>query len=112
MPPSGYTNEQSRHLVELLRSCAQALVVEAAENGESLVQALEREISSIKAYISDKAETAAQRGILLITQGFYSEVLAFTPADRSAFNAAVEGAARQIESEMLGINIPILKRAL
>ncbi len=112
MPPSGYSTDQSCHVAELLRSCARALIAEAAENGETLVQALRREIESIKRYVAERAPTAAQRGILLVTQGFYSEVLALAPADRSAFKAAVETAATRIEEQMLGIKIPVLKRAL
>lgn len=112
MPPSGYTHDQSRHVGELLRSCARALVAEASENDESLIEALDREIGSIKGYITERAQTAGQRGILLVTQGFYSEVLALAPLDENAFNAAVEAAVCRIEEQMLGIKIPVLKRVL
>jgi hypothetical protein len=112
MPPSGYSADQTNHLGEMLRSCSRALRAEAAENAETFSQALEREIASIKGHLATEALTAAQRGILLVTQGFYAEVLTFAPKDVAEFSAAVERAALRVEKQMLSIKIPTLKRVL
>ena len=112
MPPSGYSPDQMTHIAAMLRSCAGALVIEAADNGETLIEALVREIESIKGYIAKSARTAAERGVLLLTQGFYVEVLAQAPSNRLGFDAAVDAAVRQIDEQVLGIKIPVMRRAL
>jgi hypothetical protein len=111
MPPSGYTRDQSGHVEPMLRSCASALLVEAAENGESILEALAREIDSIEWYMSESARSSAQRGMLLLTQAFYQEVERRSPTTREEFWTAVRAAAQHMEDEILRVKIPVKRAA-
>ena len=108
MPPSGYSKEQSRHLTEMLTSCASALVEEARGNRWTLLVALDSELTNIKRYVKSELTTEAQRSILELTAVFYGLVRDASPSNADDFWLAVDRASRALESEMLAIKIPSL----
>src|SRR3954468_6484660 len=111
MPPSGYSTTQADHMSLMLESCSEALVREASENGETLLQALEREIDSIGGYLDRGAHSTAQRAVLLLTEEFYSSVLAETPGDVASFRLAVRRVLESFRREMLAIHSPMFRSA-
>ena len=74
MPPSGYSRGQARYIDSFLRSCASALHAEAMANGESLLDALDRELADIARYSQKERITPAQLATIKLTSCFYGKV--------------------------------------
>jgi hypothetical protein len=106
MPPSGYSTEQSRHMTDLLRSCACALVDEARENGWTLRTALDIELRNICAYLDQEETSPAQRAILAMTEAFYQKLKVCGPNDKKSFWAAADMVLAELQNEVLAIKVP------
>lgn len=106
MPPSGYSNHQSKLLSEFLLSCADALRREATRDGLSLGAALQREIESIEAFLSDPAHSDSVKHVLGITQTFYERMREHDPGEVAEFGAIANALASQFQDEILGIHVP------
>ena len=108
MPPSGYSPKQSRYVVELLCSCAEALIEEARHHGWTVTMALDNELTNIRKYLQNEAVTSAQGAVLHVTEAFYQKLRATNPIDISALRRAAPIAASEIQAEILAIKIPLL----
>ena len=105
MPPSGFCEVQADLIVEFLKSCTDALVLESMNSGATPLQALEKERAHIQSYVSDGCHPLAE-GILHLVEGYYSEVVAKGPVTFEELRdrgCCVLEQARQI---VLGIRVP------
>lgn len=102
MPPSGYNTIQFAGVDTFLRRCWDALVDEAKERGESLRQALTRELSDIERYRPASPGKGAT-AVLDLTHEFYKNVLEASnePSDKD-----VDVAIGKVSKEVLAVHIP------
>lgn len=112
MPPSGYTTKQTRNIEEFLRSCAEALQVEAQSSGLSLIAGLDKELNDISYYLDENKVSPTQRAALELTAAFYRRLRKKAPGDETAFVDAVSSSIRDVGSEILAMKVsPTIKMA-
>ena len=111
MPPSGYSTTQAKHMQDFLQSCAVALEAEAADKGESLVEALNREIADIERHAMTTGGSEAQIGILNVTNAFYKNVRLANPSSKEDYQQAVAQALISIKLDILAIHVPPARHA-
>ncbi len=105
MPPSGYSQKQTTCVRNFLFACAEDLLAEATQFRETIVDALDREISQIDAYKMSQV-TAVQRATLDLTSLFYKGIRGCTPKGVDEFWTAVDQAAEQVGREIRAVHIP------
>ncbi len=106
MPPSGYSQGQADSIRNFLISCAEALHTEANQNGETLMRALDRELSDIIFYSESKKIVETQFATLQLTLLFYQKIKDQTPKNSDEFWRAVERTTTSMCSEILAVKIP------
>lgn len=102
MPPSGYNVIQFAGVDAFLRRCWDALVDEAKQRGESLRQALTRELKDIERYRPNSPGKSAT-AVLDLTHEFYKNVLETSeePTDKD-----VDAAITRVSKEVMAVHIP------
>jgi len=98
---------QSNLVVEFLRSCSRALRAECKENGETIVEGLERELGDIERGLSragDLIDLKIQFPLLQLTQSFY-QALSECDLREDSFEEAVESVLVHFRERILAINL-------
>jgi hypothetical protein len=104
MPPSGYSENQSRSVAEFLRSCVKDLT---AENRglRSPKEALSREITSIRKDLDSSDRPAVEVKVLELTGAFYRELLGKNSADFDALTKDAEACLTRVKNGVEAIKI-------
>lgn len=106
MPPSGFHKGQVAHIRGFLASCATALQAESKANGETLNEALAREICDIERFMgANRSSDEAQAGLLKLVRTFYKAVSRCEPVSESDFEAAVTAGLDEVAQSILAIHV-------
>lgn len=105
MPPSGYSEKQADSVSDLLRSCADALQIEAAQKGRDLKTAIEYEIVGIQRHLAQTNVTEGQGAILRLTLAFYTELKKADVTNHRAYWSEVEKISKDMRADMLSIKV-------
>lgn len=103
MPPSGYSVNQASLLADFLTSCFASLEEEAKSFGETIPQALSREVASIRRTLREQSLGDAERATLALTLAFYERL---SDSNASKPRDAVQQAVELYTKAVLAIHVP------
>lgn len=106
MPPSGYSPDQAASICAFLKSCSLALAEEAARDGLTFVQALQREINDITAMVEIGHDPASAIATMELTRTFYQRIKDAAPETAPQFEQAVQSVLDAIRAEILAVHVP------
>jgi hypothetical protein len=106
MPPSGYSVQQTGHLLAFLSSCLDSLVSEADARGSTVADGLFKEVGDIQMILNDSTLGPYQRSVLAMTQAFYSDLAVHRPVDEAELAVAVTPVVESFRRAILGIHVP------
>ena len=109
MPPSGFHQKQSIHVVSFLELCLKDLAFEANELAINYIEALKKEINNID--IITKSDTAGyQYHLLMIVKEFYQKILESSPLSEEELFVAGEKNCNDINDLILSIHVPVITK--
>lgn len=105
MPPSGYSSAQASYICSFLESCSGALKSEARERGETLLEALRREVAGIDRVLPDQ-DADLSRDVLALTATFYRRLHRVYSEEAGDFDGAVESVLGEVTEAVLKVHVP------
>ena len=105
MPPSGFSRDQSRPVIEYLLSCSQALRSEGVPLGRPPRVALEAEIDTMVDALTKGYGDSFIRPLLSLTMDFYQRVHDAKPEDWDHFDLVVQKVLGQLETSVLAVQV-------
>ncbi|WP_435415084.1 hypothetical protein [Polaribacter aestuariivivens] len=109
MPPSGYSNKQSKSIVSFLESVSNSLKSEGLEFNLTPLEALAREIKNIDDIVVSEKFGRLSGIVLELTKWFYEEIIKSSPQDYDVFIDVRNKILDEVYDDILDIHVPTIK---
>ncbi len=109
MPPSGYSNKQSKSIVTFLESVSNSLKSEGIDFELTPLEALKREIKNIDDIVVSEKFGKLSGIVLELTKWFYEEIINSSPQNYEELIEIRNKILNEVYDDILDIHVPTIK---